>query len=363
MAQPRPDNEKHRLLAAHTDNTLRIRDHFYRDVCVVLSGLTLRSSRPRAVRWLGRVAAAEPSRYTWPLRTGTSLRDRIAKRPITSFLVLTFTFSYPLGIAFNFCVSSVVASGTLTATYLPRLLTVVGPGAAALIVAACGGGSIPVRSLVRACRVRARQLPLLISIIVVSVAIAGAAFVLSGISVGGVIRVATDHPAMLLAHVAVQVVIIGLGEEIGWRGWLLPSLAQGRSFAAAAAITGVVWEIWHGPVFLSSIRLALSFAVLLASLAAILAWLWLRSGGSVALAATAHGAANGPFVFLESFLRPTAGGAELVGHAFMVFAMLYAGIAAVIVVSDRHTWSTTATNAYGKATRQVSGAADVGRIE
>jgi CAAX protease family protein len=278
-----------------------------------------------------------------------TLTKRIVKRPITAFLVLTFTFSYPLGIAFNFFVSSIVARDTLTAAYLPRLLTVVGPGAAALIVAACGAGKIRVHSLVRACRVSARHVPSLLCIIVVCVAIAGACFVLSGMPVARVIRVATDHPSMLLAHLAIQSIVIGLGEEIGWRGWLLPSLAQTRSFGAAAAITGVVWEVWHGPVFLASFLVALSFALLLASLAVIFAWLWRRSDGSIALVAAAHGAANGPFVFLESFLRPAAGGAELVSTAFMYLAMLYAGIATLIVAFDRHIWSATATYANAPA--------------
>jgi membrane protease YdiL (CAAX protease family) len=289
--------------------------------------------------------------------TGTPLTERIAKRPITAFLVLTFTFSYPLGIAFNFFVSSTVATDTLKAAYLPRLLTVIGPGAAALIVAACGGGNIRVHSLVRACRVSARHLPSLIFVIVASVAMAGACFVLSGMPVARVIRVARDHPSMLLAHLAVQSVVIGLGEEIGWRGWLLPSLAQGRSFGSAAAITGVVWGVWHGPVFLASFLVALSFALLLASLAVIFAWLWRRSDGSIALVAAAHGAANGPFVFLESFLRPAAGGAELVSHAFMYLAMLYAGIATLIVVSDRHIWSATATYANATAAANEGSAA------
>jgi len=162
------------------------------------------------------------------LRTGAALRERIGQRPITAFLVLTFTLSYPLGIAFNYFVSSIVAWNTLM-SYLPRLVTVAGPAAAALIIAACGAGNIRVRALVRACRIPARHLPPLIGIIVLSAAIAGAAFVLSGMPVASVIRTAKEHPLMLLMHLAVQSVVIGLGEEIGWRGWLLPSLAQTRS--------------------------------------------------------------------------------------------------------------------------------------
>lgn len=39
-----------------------------------------------------------------------------------------------------------------------------------------------------------------------------------------------------------------LGEELGWRGYLLPKLRKFYSDRAAMVITGVIWGIWHAPV-------------------------------------------------------------------------------------------------------------------
>jgi membrane protease YdiL (CAAX protease family) len=133
-------------------------------------------------------------------------------------------------------------------------------------------------------------------------------------------------------------VVIGFGEEIGWRGWLLPSLAQRRTFGTAAGITGFVWAIWHAPVFLSGPTVALSYLLLIASLTVVLAWLWKRSGGSIALVAIAHGAANAPFVFLESLVRETRG-AALVESAFLYHSLMYACVATVLLLADRSVWS------------------------
>jgi len=302
--------------------------------------------RPARLDPVGSEVERDAASYTRPMRLAAALAERTRKRPITAFLVLTFALSYPLGILFNFWVSSIVPPGTLTSAYLPRLLTVIGPAAAALVVAACGAGNIRVRSLIEACRFSPRQLPSLVGIVLVALAITGIAYVLSGMSAARVIRVAADHPSILLAHLAAQSMIVGFGEEIGWRGWLLPSVAEQRSFGAATAITGAVWGSWHGPVFLSNGKAAFSFALLLASLAVILAWLWRRSRGSIAVVATMHGAANGPFTFLESYLRPEAGGPELVGNAFMYLAVLYAGFAMIVGVWDRHIWSASVTNGY-----------------
>jgi uncharacterized protein len=40
-----------------------------------------------------------------------------------------------------------------------------------------------------------------------------------------------------------------IGEEIGWRGFLLPMLMKRRSALAAALIVGAVWAIWHAPFY------------------------------------------------------------------------------------------------------------------
>ncbi len=39
-----------------------------------------------------------------------------------------------------------------------------------------------------------------------------------------------------------------LGEEIGWRGLLVPALAEKLSFTSVALISGLLWSIWHWPL-------------------------------------------------------------------------------------------------------------------
>lgn len=39
-----------------------------------------------------------------------------------------------------------------------------------------------------------------------------------------------------------------LGEEIGWRGFLVPELARRNSFTRTACISGVIWAVWHYPL-------------------------------------------------------------------------------------------------------------------
>jgi uncharacterized protein len=46
--------------------------------------------------------------------------------------------------------------------------------------------------------------------------------------------------------------VFALGEEIGWRGLLVPELARVTSFTSTALISGAVWSVYHYPLILFS---------------------------------------------------------------------------------------------------------------
>ena len=44
-----------------------------------------------------------------------------------------------------------------------------------------------------------------------------------------------------------------LGEELGWRGFLVPELAKFMSFGNVALSSGLVWAVWHWPLILTGL--------------------------------------------------------------------------------------------------------------
>jgi uncharacterized protein len=87
------------------------------------------------------------------------------------------------------------------------------------------------------------------------------------------------------------------GEEIGWRGYALPRLTARLGLARASVLLGVVWALWHVPLFYiaGTDNFGQPFPVYLLAVTAIsvpMAWLYVRTGGSLLLVMVMHAAIN-----------------------------------------------------------------------
>jgi membrane protease YdiL (CAAX protease family) len=99
-----------------------------------------------------------------------------------------------------------------------------------------------------------------------------------------------------------------LGEEIGWRGFLVPELARTTSFTTTALISGIVWAVWHYPVLIwgdynsgtATWYALICFTVLVISASVIFAWMRLKSG-SLWTGAMLHASHN---LFVQAIFTP-----------------------------------------------------------
>lgn len=129
-----------------------------------------------------------------------------------------------------------------------------------------------------------------------------------------------------------------LGEEIGWRGFLIPELAKVVPFSGVALISGAMWAAYHYPVLLFADYNAGTpawfglpcFTLGVIAESFILAWLTLRSR-SLWPAAVLHGAHN---LWMQSILTPLTtdnGPAKYIMDEFGVGLVVTTAIAAAIV--------------------------------
>jgi len=87
------------------------------------------------------------------------------------------------------------------------------------------------------------------------------------------------------------------GEEIGWRGYALPRLAREVGLGRAGVLLGVIWALWHLPLFYiaGTDTYRQSFPTFLVSVMAVsvaMTWLYWRTGGSLLMTMVMHAAIN-----------------------------------------------------------------------
>lgn len=87
------------------------------------------------------------------------------------------------------------------------------------------------------------------------------------------------------------------GEEVGWRGYALPRLATNLGLGGASVVLGVIWALWHLPLFFlqGSGSDGQSFPIYLLHVTALsvaMAWLYWRTEGSLLLVMLMHASVN-----------------------------------------------------------------------
>jgi uncharacterized protein len=89
----------------------------------------------------------------------------------------------------------------------------------------------------------------------------------------------------------------GLGEEPGWRGFLLPRQLEHLTRLMASCLLGVIWAVWHLPLFWTQgATLAGSSPLLLVlelpAVSIVYTWVFEHTNGSVLIAILLHAALN-----------------------------------------------------------------------
>jgi membrane protease YdiL (CAAX protease family) len=101
----------------------------------------------------------------------------------------------------------------------------------------------------------------------------------------------------LLRSILFTLLVVAVGEEAGWRGWLLPELQKRFSPLMSSIFIGVVWGLWHFPLYINGQYsedpiLVLAQTGVCIILATLFTWLYNRTNGSLLLAVVLHTTLN-----------------------------------------------------------------------
>jgi uncharacterized protein len=126
--------------------------------------------------------------------------------------------------------------------------------------------------------------------------------------------------------------LTGAWEEPGWRGYALPLLLRRHSALVGSAVLGVMWTLWHLPMFVVGL-IPWWDAAFLFTLTFVFTSIYLRTSGSVPVAFLLHAAVNGAGGFFIALFT----GDDRV-RMYWLAAALCAVITLVVMVVSPDRW-------------------------
>jgi len=119
------------------------------------------------------------------------------------------------------------------------------------------------------------------------------------VAVGITTTLGAHHPFTPTAFALAPIVLLGaFGEELGWRGFVLPRLLARLDAVRASLLLGAVAALWHLPLYLlepplpQSLGLFLGLAAMAPAQAIIMIWIYQHTRGSLLLMVLFHASGN-----------------------------------------------------------------------
>lgn len=184
-----------------------------------------------------------------------------------------------------------------------------------------------------------------------STASGGVKWLLIGILVGGLMRVAVLLAGRLFGmpinadlsvpgtwFIVFAPIPLAYFEEIGWRRFALDRLLKSHSPFAASLLLGLPWAVIHLIILLPGMMSvgapAFPQTIVLVSLGIVLTWAYVRSGGSVLSVTLLHGVQNGLTVLNRGLP---------IGEVTWLMFWVYLVLAIIVIAADRHMFFTKST--------------------
>jgi uncharacterized protein len=240
-----------------------------------------------------------------PAAPQRGLKGLLVRHPLVSFFALAYALTWLAWSPWYLSEDGIDLlhyDGEAVSDYVNTVALIVGPTLSAFIMTGVTEGRDGVRRLLRRIvlwRVRFRwYLFVLLGI--------PAIVVLSTVAVPGALASfkASAVPSTLFLYVVATPVFLFVGgpvfEEIGWRGFALPRLQGLYGPLVGSLILGVLWALWHLPLFLipswdtphgSPLDVVL-FVIWAVSITIIFTWVFNNTRGSVLMVILAHGSIN-----------------------------------------------------------------------
>lgn len=270
--------------------------------------------------------------------------ETIKRHPVLAYFAMTFAISWG-------CILLVIGpSGFLGTRETPEALlpfvylaTLAGPSVAGILLTGLVDGRDGFRELAsRLCKWRVNVRWYVVAFIIAPLLMTVILLALSPISPVFIPAIfTTESKAGLLLTGILMGAVVGFFEELGWTGFVTPRLRQRYNIITTGLIIGVLWGLWHLPLFLGSIHSsgefppAIYLSVLLFSFLPVyrvlMTWVYNHTG-SLFVAMLMHAPLTAGQLII---IPPTISGAALVTYNILFTVALWIIVAIVTVPNSK----------------------------
>jgi uncharacterized protein len=257
----------------------------------------------------------------------------VKRHPIITFFVLTYVLTWAIESPLVFLTDSVTAIQGLVLVILASNV----PSAVAIVLTAIVLGRGALRKLLGRLLIW-RVSPFWYLVVFLGpVALTGGVVLLNALMGGPALSLGMTLVGAATFFAFSVVPGSALGEEIGWRGYVLPRLQSRMSALSAALLIAPLWGLWHLPLWLTGdpVKTPTFYVAFFASvfpMSILLTWVYNSTGGSLLMVVLAHATVNLPLTLVRDDL-----GAQATVPALLYFGLLIvAAIVVVIVAGPKH---------------------------
>jgi membrane protease YdiL (CAAX protease family) len=250
----------------------------------------------------------------------------VKRHPIITFFVLTYVFTWAIESPLVFLTDSVTATQGLVLVILASNV----PSAVAIVLTAIVLGRGALRKLLARLLIW-RVSPFWYLVVFLGpVALTGGVVLLNSLMGGPALSLGMTLVGATIFFAFSVVPGSALGEEIGWRGYVLPRLQSRMSALSAALLIAPIWGLWHLPLWLTGDPVKtptfyVAFFAAVFPMSVLLTWVYNSTGGSLLMVVILHATVNLPVTLVIDDL----------GTRGRVPSLLYFGllvVAAIVVV-------------------------------
>lgn len=181
------------------------------------------------------------------------MKDLIKRRPLWSYLIIAYVFSWALWSVLLFTTSpDTMQEGPAPSFFILAALGGLGPSVAGIVTTSIVDGQEGRRNMFARFRQWRVGFGWYAAALLITPLVG-----LATLAVERALGMPTATWKEMSASLPISLIypiFAALGEEFGWRGFLLPRLQNRRSALASSLVVGVAWGLWHIPTQILAFR-------------------------------------------------------------------------------------------------------------